>query len=109
MTSLLDADTSKKQQMFMQDIINKGMSPMAFIQFLNTKKSGLGHDLTNFTVDEFRQYIDEFHQNPVMKPEKKVDENATMPEQMQVLPQEEDEAQVEQKPMTLEVNTQIVE
>ena len=37
---------------------------MAFANFLNTKKKGMGQDLNNFTSDEIQEYTDEFTSNP---------------------------------------------
>ena len=76
MASTIDPELSKKQQLFVNNILEKGLAPMAFVDHLNTKKPGKGQDLTNFTVDEIQQYIDEFTQNPVMKaPPKKVEKS----------------------------------
>ena len=62
MASKLDPDLSKKQHMFLK-ILEQGHSALDFVDFLNTKKPGLGQDLGNFTVDEIQQYIDEFIKN----------------------------------------------
>ena len=38
----IDADLSKKQQLFVNQILEKGHSPSTFVDHLNTKKPGQG-------------------------------------------------------------------
>ena len=48
---------------------------MDFVDFLNTKKPGLGQDLGNFTVDEIQQYIEEFIKNSSEQTDIKIEPN----------------------------------
>ena len=76
-----DLELKEKQNYLRKNIIDKGLDPEQFVEFLQEKKGEEGDDITNWTMEDLKTVVKEFYQRNNIQNEETKENNENKKEE----------------------------